>query len=94
VARESPMSRASGTDRARRSSLGTTRVSPGWTAARAWSSPGRLRVGADEAVVEVDPLGVDAELQEGLVLGGEVLFVGGAAGVADPDSGHDRQAYG
>jgi hypothetical protein len=55
---------------------------------------GAVAVGAGEAVVEVDPCGVDAELQEGLVLGDEVLFVGGAAGVADPDRGHDRQAYG
>jgi hypothetical protein len=44
VARVSPMSRASGTDRASRSSLGTTRVSPERTAARAWSSPGRARL--------------------------------------------------
>jgi hypothetical protein len=41
--RESPMWRASGTDRTSRSSLGTTRVSPGRTAARAWSRPGRAR---------------------------------------------------
>lgn len=43
AARLSPMSRALGTDRASRSSLGTTRVSPAGTAARAWSRPGRAR---------------------------------------------------
>jgi hypothetical protein len=34
-------------------------------------------------VVEVDPLGGDAELGQALALGGEVLFVGGIAGVAN-----------
>jgi len=42
--RVSPMSRASGTERASRSSFGTTRVSPERTAARAWSRPGRSRL--------------------------------------------------
>jgi hypothetical protein len=55
---------------------------------------GAVAVGAGKPVVEVDPLGVAAQLEQGLLLGGEVLFVGGAAGVADPDRGHDRQAYG
>jgi hypothetical protein len=43
-ARSSPMARASGTDRASWSSLGTTSVSPARTAARAWSRPGRFRL--------------------------------------------------
>ena len=55
---------------------------------------GTVAVGAGESVVEVDPLGVDGELKQGVVLGGEVLFVGGTARVANPDRGHDRQAYG
>src|ERR1700728_3314855 len=42
--RESPMWRASGTERASRSSFGTTRVSLVRTAARAWSRPGRARL--------------------------------------------------
>ncbi len=41
----SRMSRASGTDRASRSSCGTTSVSPVRTAAKAWSRPGRSRFG-------------------------------------------------
>jgi hypothetical protein len=53
-----------------------------------------VAVGAGETVVEVDPFGLDAELEQRLALGGEVLLVGGAAGVADPDRGHERQAYG
>jgi transposase len=36
-----------------------------------------------EAVVDVDALGLDAEGSEGTALGGEVLGVGGDAGVAD-----------
>ena len=39
-ARVSPICRASGTERARRSSFETTRVSPVRTAARAWLRPG------------------------------------------------------
>jgi hypothetical protein len=34
-------------------------------------------------VVDVDPLGGDAERGEGVALRGEVLFVGGDPGVAD-----------
>jgi len=44
--------------------------------------PGAFAVGAGQAVVEVDPLLGDAELDQPVVLGGEVLFVGGAADVA------------
>ena len=33
-------------------------------------------VGAGEAVAEVDPFGVDAELDQRLVVGGDVLLVG------------------
>src|SRR6266705_6606155 len=90
AARSSPIARASGTERASRSSLGTTRVSPSRTAARAWSRPGTGAVGAGEAVVEVDPLLGNAEFGQPLLLGGEVLFVGGAAGVADQGLGHGR----
>jgi hypothetical protein len=38
-----------------------------------------------QAAVEVDPVLVDAELEEGRVLRGQVLFVSGASGVADTD---------
>ena len=40
----STMVRASGSERARRSSLVTTRVSPARQAANAWRSPGRSRL--------------------------------------------------
>ena len=39
--------------------------------------------GAGEAVIGVDAVLGDAKLQEGLVLGVQVLPVGGTAGVAD-----------
>src|SRR5258706_286819 len=44
AAMSAPIARASGTDRASRSSFGTTGVSPPQTAAGYWSSPGRVRV--------------------------------------------------
>jgi hypothetical protein len=51
---------------------------------------GALAVGAGQSVVEVDPVVGYAELAQPVALRGEVLFVGGAAGVADQNPGHDR----
>jgi hypothetical protein len=48
-------------------------------------------VGAGEAVVQVDAFLRDAELAEPVALGGEVLVVGGAAGVTDQGLGHGRE---
>lgn len=45
--------------------------------------------GADQSVVEIDPLGCHAEFGQALALGSEILLVGGATRVAD-----DRGAYG
>lgn len=47
-------------------------------------------VRAGQTVIGVDPLRDDAEFFEGGLLRGEVLFVGGAAGVADQGRRHDR----
>ena len=47
--------------------------------------------GAGQSVVEIDPVGVYAELGQALALGGEVLLVGGAARVADQRPNQDRQ---
>src|SRR5690606_27390272 len=44
---------------------------------------GQGAVGAGEAVVGVDAFGRHPEVEERLLLGGEVLLVGGAGGVAD-----------
>ncbi len=49
---------------------------------------GALAVGAGEAVVDVDALGLHAERLEPVALGGEILLVGGDAGVADVQAGH------
>ncbi len=85
---------ASGTERASRSSLVTTRVSPGRQAARASRKAGPLAVGAGDAVVDVDPVGLHAEGREGLALGGEVLAVSRDRGVADLHRGHGRSLAG
>ncbi len=70
------MSRASGRERARRSSLEPTRVSParagGQRLAKIRSGAG----GAGQAVVDVDPVGVDTEPFQAIALDGEVLFDG------------------
>jgi len=52
---------------------------------------GAVAVGAGEPVVKVDAVWGDAEAEQELALGGEVLFVGGAAGVADQARGHRRE---
>jgi len=51
---------------------------------------GPRTVRAGQAVVGVDPVGGNAELFEGGPLGGEVLLVGRAAGVADQGRRHGR----
>src|SRR3954454_19617009 len=55
-----------------------------WRLIEAW--PGPVRAG--EPTVRVNALGRDPELFKGGLLGGEVLLVGGAAGVADQGRGH------
>ncbi len=64
------MSRASGSDRASRSSLVTTSV---WSVPRAASASRRPdgRGWCRSGVVDVDPLGVDAEGGQAVALGGE-----------------------
>jgi hypothetical protein len=49
-----------------------------------------LAGGAGKPVVEVDAFLVDAEVAEPVVLGAEVLGVGGTAGVADQGPEHDQ----
>ncbi len=66
------MSRASGSEQASRSSLVTTSMSPDRHAASASRSPGRA-VGAREAVVDVDPLGLDAKSFKRVALRLELL---------------------
>jgi hypothetical protein len=47
-----------------------------------------VTMGAGQPVVDVDPLGRDAERGQGVTLRGEVLLVGGDPGVADQQSAH------
>ena len=84
------MARASGTDLAKRSRLGTTHDQG---VALAHSGEGLIEAGpgaggAGEAVVGVDAILGDAEVQEGLALGVQILAVGGTAGVSDEGCGH------
>jgi hypothetical protein len=39
-------------------------------------------------VIDVDPLGLDAQAEQGIALGGEVLLIGGASGVPDKQRAH------
>lgn len=75
------MSRASGSDRASRSSLVTTRVSP--NGRQSFAQAGAAAVGTGEAMVDVDVLLIDAECDQGVALRGEVLLVGRSSGVSD-----------
>jgi hypothetical protein len=47
-----------------------------------------LSVGAGQAVIDVDPLSLDAQAEQGVALGGEVLLIGGASGVPDKQRAH------
>ena len=82
------MSRASGTDRASRSSFGTTRVSAFTEGGERLIQAGPRPIAAGQSVVEVDPVFGDAELPQPLPLRGEVLRVGRATTVADESGGH------
>lgn len=81
-ARVSAMSRVSGKERARRSSLVTTKV-PGAAGGQSFAQAGPVPVRAGEAVVDVDSALIDAKGREGLVLDGQVLPGGGDAGIYD-----------
>jgi hypothetical protein len=69
----------------------TTSSPPARQAAGASRSPGRTRLVPVRGVVDGGPSGRRAERGQGVALGGEVLGVGGDAGVADPQSSARRQ---
>jgi hypothetical protein len=90
AARSSPIARASDTDRASRSSMGHEGVA--FTdGGDGLVEAGTGAVGAGEAVVQVDAFLREPELAEPVALGGDVLVVGGAAGVTDQGLGHGRE---
>ena len=82
------MACASGTDLASRSSFGTTSVSPGAHGGESLVEAGSGAGGAGEAVIGVDAILGDAQLQERLALGGRILPVGGTARVSDERCRH------
>jgi len=88
------MPRASGTERASRVELGDHEDVAGPAGGEGLAQPGALAVGAGDAVIDVDPVGLHAEGGEGLPLGGQVLAVVRDPGVADLDRGHGRSIAG
>jgi hypothetical protein len=77
------MSRASGTDRARRVGLGHNECVAAAAGGERLAQPGPLSVRASQAVVNIDPLRVHAERRERLPLRREILIDRRYPGVAD-----------
>ena len=76
------MSRASGNDRASRSSFVTTNVSPAAAGGQGEPQPGPIPVPAGQAVVNVDAVIADAEGGEAVVLRVQILLFSGHPRVA------------
>jgi hypothetical protein len=87
--RSSTMSRASGSERASRSSLVTTSVSPSRQAASASRKPGRSRLIPVNPWSDVDAVGAHTESRQRLALRGHVLLVGRHSGVHDQGRRHE-----
>ena len=88
VVSSSAIARASVSDRASRSSLVTTRGVTGSTRCKSLAQARTLAVGAGQAVIDVDPLGLNTQAEQRVALGGQVLLVGGASGVPDKQCAH------
>jgi hypothetical protein len=56
---------------------------PGPAGRQRLPQPGTFPVGARQAVIDVDPLGLHAQLGQAVALGGQVLLLGGRSGVSD-----------
>ena len=52
------------------------------------AEPGSLTVGAGEAVVDVDPFGLDTQAKQSVALTSQVLLIARAAGVPDKQRAH------
>lgn len=68
--------------------LGDDQHVAGTAGGQRFAEAGACAVGASQPVVDVDPLGVDAEPGQAVALGGEVLPCGGDPGIADFDLRH------
>ena len=84
----SAIARASGRDRARGSSLVTTKGVARTTRCERFAQAGTLPVGAGEPVVDVDAVDGHAEPGQTLTLSGEILLVGGTSGVPNEQRAH------
>jgi hypothetical protein len=87
----SAIARASGSEPGEAVELGHDEFIAGAAGRERFTQAGSGAAGPGEAVVDVDPLGLDAERLERVALGGQVLGVRGDAGVADLESGHARK---
>lgn len=63
--------------------LGNDESVAGSTSGQALAQSGPLPVGPGQTLVDVGPVGADAERGEGVSLGGEVLLLGRDTGIAD-----------
>ncbi len=63
--------------------LGDRQGVAGSAGGESFSQARALTVGAGQAVVDVDALGLDTETEQGVALRSEVLCIGGASGVPD-----------
>ena len=82
------MSRASGSDRASRSNLVTTKVSPARQAANASRRPGSIPVRAGQAMVDVDAIITDTQRSKAVALSGEILVLSRYACVSHQEFVH------
>ena len=71
----SSIARASGSDRASRSSLDYERVA-GATSGECLAKARTLAVGAGQSMVDVDAIGINAEGEQTVALRGQVLLIG------------------
>ena len=77
------MSRASGSERGEAVELGDHEHVAGAAGGQRLAQPGSRAVGAGEAVVDVDAIGLGAERFERVALGGELLALSRHPGIAD-----------
>jgi hypothetical protein len=61
----------------------TTKVSSAAACCECFAEPGTFAVGAGQAVVDIDPLGLDTEVEQAVALSGEISLISGASGVPD-----------
>jgi hypothetical protein len=91
AASSSAIARASGSDRGKPIELHDHKRVTGAARRQCLPPPRPVTMRPGQAVVDVGALRVDAERLQGVALGGQVLGIGGDAGVADLELGHARK---